>query len=136
MNLQELIQKYLPQDLWEVALAYQIPEDFLESSADLIEMVLRSKAIDKPEDKQSWFTLLPIMNDEQMAKLRDILVREKQKVAEIENKYEDEKVEVKKKYLSKRQQISTLQKTNEIKTKEAEAKVQEDAAAEALLSSV
>lgn len=136
MNIQELIQKYLPQDLWEVALAYQIPEDFLESSADLIEMVLRSKAIDKPEDKQSWFTLLPIMNDEQMAKLRDILVREKQKVAEIENKYEDEKVEVKKKYLSKRQQISTLQKTNEIKTKEAEAKAQEDAAAEALLSSV
>ena len=136
MNIQELIQKYLPQDLWEVALAYQIPEDFLESSADLIEMVLRSKAIDKPEDKQSWFTLLPIMNDEQMAKLRDILVREKQKVAEIENKYEDEKVEVKKKYLSKRQQISTLQKTNEIKIKEAEAKAQEDVAAEALLSSV
>lgn len=136
MNIQELIQKHLPQDLWEVALAYQIPEDFLESSADLIEMVLRSKAIDKPEDKQSWFTLLPIMNDEQMAKLRDILVREKQKVAEIENKYEDEKVEVKKKYLSKRQQISTLQKTNEIKTKEAEAKAQEDVAAEALLSSV
>lgn len=136
MNTQDAIQKYLPQDLWDLAMTYQIPEDFLESSADLIEMVIRSKAIEKPEDKQSWFTLLPIMNDEQMAKLRDILVREKQKVAEIENKYEDQKVEVKKKYLSKWQQISTLQKTNEIKTKEAEAKAQEDAAAEALLTTV
>ena len=136
MNTQDAIQKYLPQDLWDLAMTYQIPEDFLESSADLIEMVIRSKAIEKSEDKQSWFTLLPIMNDEQMAKLRDILVREKQKVAEIENKYEDQKVEVKKKYLSKWQQISTLQKTNEIKTKEAEAKAQEDAAAEALLTTV
>ena len=136
MNTQELIQKYLPQDLWELAMTYQIPEDFLESSWDLIEMVIRSKAIDKPEDKQSRFTLLPIMNDEQMAKLRDILIREKQKVAEIENKYEDQKTEVKKKYLSKQQQISILQKTNEIKNQEAEAKISEDAEAEALLTSV
>lgn len=136
MNIQELIQKYLPQDLRDIAMTYQIPEDFLESSADLIEMLLRSRAIDKPEDKQSWFSLLPIMNDEQMAKLRDILTREKAKVAEIENKYEDEKIAVKKKYLSKWQQMSTVAKTNEIRQQEAQAKATEDAAAEALLSSV
>lgn len=136
MTIQELIQKYLPQDLWDIAMTYQIPEDFLESTPDLIEMLLRSRAIDKPEDKQSRFSLLPIMNDEQMAKLRDILNREKAKVAEIENKYEDEKIALKKKYLSKWQQMSSVTKTNEIKQQEAEVKAQEDAAAEALLESV
>lgn len=136
MTLQELVQKLLPQDIQELAMTYDIPEDILESSPDLIEMVLRSKAIDKKEDKQSWFSLLPIMNDEQVAKLRDILVREKQKFAEIENKYEDDKVQVKKKYLNKRQQVSNINKTNEIKEKEMETKAAEDAAAEALLTSV
>ncbi len=136
MTIQELVQKYLPQDLQELALTYDIPEDVLESSAELIEMVLRSKAIDKKEDKQSWFSLLPIMNDEQVAKLRDILLREKQKFNEIENKYEDEQIQIKKRYLNKQQQISVANKTNEIKEKEAMAKATEDAAAEALLTSV
>ena len=45
MTSQELIQKFLPQDLWEVASNYNIPNDMLENNADLVVLVLWSKSI-------------------------------------------------------------------------------------------
>ena len=99
MDLSIVIKQKLPQDLREIAGKFTIPPEFLDQMPDLIELVLRSRSMDKAEEKQSWFNLLPLMNDEQIAKLRDILVREKQKLEEIEKKYEQKKVEIKKKYL-------------------------------------
>jgi hypothetical protein len=100
-----LIKKHLPEDLWEIAPNFSIPEKFLETMPDLITLVLRSRSMDKKEEKQSWFNLMPMMNEEQMEKLRGILTREKAKLAEIEQKYEQKKVEIKKKYLLKRQNM-------------------------------
>ena len=57
-------------------------------------MLLWSRSIEKPEEKQSWFNLMPLMNDEQIVKLEDILTREKQKLEEIEKKYEEKKIEI------------------------------------------
>jgi len=66
MANQELIQKHLPNDLWEVAKEYTIPDSFLVQKPDLIELILRSKSMDKAEEKQSWFNLMPMMNKEQI----------------------------------------------------------------------
>ena len=99
MTPQDLIQQMLPQDLWELARTFTIPEDFLRQRPDLVELILRSRSMDKPEEKQSWFNLMPMMSQEQIAKLEDILAREKKKLQEIEEKYEKKKVEIKKKYL-------------------------------------
>lgn len=101
----QLIQKYLPQALWDIAAQYSIPDQFIEKKFDLVARLLQSRSIDKPEEKQSWFNLLPLMNDEQIAKLEDILTREKQKLEEIEKKYEEKKIEIKKKYLMKWQEM-------------------------------
>jgi hypothetical protein len=60
--MQELIQKYLSQDLWTIATEYDIPEDFLVQSPDVVEMILRSQAIESKIDKQSWLQLLPMMD--------------------------------------------------------------------------
>jgi BMFP domain-containing protein YqiC len=96
-----LIQTKLPQDLRDKAASFQIAENLLDKIPDIIELVLRSRSMDKDSDKQSWFNLLPLMNQEQIDKLKDILVREKQKLAEIEKKYEDKKTNIKEKFVQK-----------------------------------
>lgn len=134
-NLQ-LIQKSLPQAVWDLAAQYTIPDQFIEKKSQLVTMLLQSRSIEKAEEKQSWFNLLPLMSDEQIAKLEDILTREKQKLEEIEKKYEEKKVEIKKKYLMKRQEMGYVKQVESIKQKEAQSDADEDQAAEALLDQI
>lgn len=100
-----LLQKHLPEDLRQVAAEYTIPDEFLEDTPDLIELILRSRSIDTNQEKQNWFNLLPLMNATQLEKLRTILIKEKTKLQEIEERYEGKKQEIKKKYLQKWQEM-------------------------------
>lgn len=129
-----LIQKFLPEDLRDIAKTFVIPQEFLEDTPDLIEMVLRSRSIDTKEEKQNRFNLLPLMNITQIEKLRAILVKEKTKLAEIEKKYEEKKIEIKKKYLTKRQEMWYVKQVEAIKKKEETLAEQDEAEAEALLA--
>lgn len=132
----QLIQKNLPQALWDIAAQYSIPDQFIEKKGLLVAMLLQSRSIEKPDEKQSWFNLLPLMNDDQIAKLEDILTREKQKLEEIEKKYEEKKVEIKKKYLMKRQEMGYTKKVEDIRQAEAKLDEKEDKEAEALLDQI
>ena len=58
MVTQESIQKYLPEHLRNVALNYNIPQDMLEDNWDLVVLVLESKSINEPKEKQSWFDFI------------------------------------------------------------------------------
>ncbi len=131
-----LIKAKLPQELREQAGKFIIPDEFLTTMSDLIILVLNSKSMDNPEEKQSWFNLLPMMNQEQIDKLRDILTREKQKLMEIEQKYEQKKDELKSKYTQKREEMVYTKKMEEIKQKEAEHNKIEDQQAENLLTQI
>ena len=77
MVTKEDVQKFLPENFREVALQYDIPEDMLKTNPDLVVLVLESKSISESKEKQSWFDLYSLMNQEQIDKLRDILTREK-----------------------------------------------------------
>lgn len=136
MTNQQLIEKHLSKDLWEVAWTYTMGNEFLEKIADLIEMILRSRSIDTHEEKQNWFNLLPLMNDEQVEKLRNILLKEKRKLKEIEAKYSKKKQEIKKKYMHKRQKEWYTKKISNIREEEAVSDKKEDAEAEALLENM
>lgn len=131
-----IVQKYLPQNIWEQAKNFDIPSEFIQDNAKLIELVLTSRAIDTTEEKQNWFNLLPLMTREQVEKLFEILEKERTKIQEIEQKYEQKKVEIKKKYLMKWQQMGYVQKVDEIQQKEASAQKADDAAAEDLLNMI
>ena len=98
MTNQELVTKLLPQNLRSVAMNFSIPSDMLQDNADLVVLVLESKSISEAKEKQSWFDLYPLMNQEQIDKLRDILTREKEKLAEIEARYQAKQEEIKRKY--------------------------------------
>ncbi len=136
MVTSDLVKKFLPENLWEEAWKYTIPEDFYEKDLELIVMVLQSRSIDTVEEKQNWFNLLPMMNTEQLDKLRWILIKEKTKLEEIEKKYEKKKQEIKDKYLNKREESWYIKKVEEIKDREDDFEKRDEAEAEELLSMI
>ena len=136
MTNSDLIKAKLPPELREKAGKFTISDEFLNTMSDIIILVLNSKSMDNPEEKQSWFNLLPMMNKEQIDKLRDILTREKQKLMEIEQKYEQKKDELKTKYTQKFEDVIYAKRMDEIKKQEAEHEKTEDQQAENLLTQI
>lgn len=119
-----------------IAMQFSIPEQFMQSMPDLIILILESKSLDKNEEKQSWFNLLPLMNDDQIAKLRDILTREKQKLQEIEQKYSKKKQEMSEQFTKKFEDGSYQKKIASVRSQEQQHREQEHEEADALLSNI
>jgi D-alanyl-D-alanine carboxypeptidase len=135
MNKELLIQ-YLPSHLVEIASKFTIPETFLKEQTDLIVLILESKSINDEKEKQSWFDLYPLMNKEQIDKLREILTREKEKLAEIEKKYQEKQEEIKKKYEKAFSSPVYQQHQATIKAAEQATKQKEEQEAEYLLDQI
>lgn len=136
MTTQENIQKYLPEHLRWIAANYGIPNDMLENNGDLVALVLESKSINEPKEKQSWFDLYSLMNQEQIDKLRDILTREKEKLAEIEAKYQAKQDEIRRKYEETYASWAYQQQQDRIKESESATRQQETVEADALLDQI
>ena len=136
MATQENITKFLPQHLQQIALNYNIPDDMLENNADLVVLVLESKSISDQKEKQSWFDLYSLMNQEQIDKLRDILTREKQKLAEIEARYQAKQEEIKRKYEETYASGAYQQQQDKIRDSEIASRQQEEVEADALLNQI
>ena len=132
----QLIKKHLNSKYWSEAKKYDIPEEFLKTDAELIELILSSRAIDTQQEKQNWFNLLPIMTDAQLEKLRKILKKEQEKLREIEEKYASKKNEIKKKYLLKWQQLGYISQTSKLKEEEQQEKQKDETEAEQLLENL
>lgn len=132
----DLIAQHLPSYLIDFASKFNIPEDFLIQNSDLVVLVLESKSISEEKEKQSWFDLYPLMNNEQITKLRDILTKEKEKLAEIEQKYQDRQNEIKQKYEKVFSSPEYQKQQQAIKTAESASKQQESVEADALLSQI
>ncbi len=81
MNLQDIKTK-----TGKTLQDFSVPEKLLKNDPQLVELILKSESMDDGE-RQYWFNLSEVMNSEQTEKLRDILVRERQKLAEIDAKY-------------------------------------------------
>jgi len=136
MTTQENIQKYLPERLRKVALDYDIPNHMIENNWDLVVLILESKSISDPKEKQSRFDLYSLMNQEQIDKLRDILTREKEKLAEIEARYQAKQEEIKRKYEETYASWVYQQQQENIKNSELATREQEEMEADALLNQI
>ncbi len=133
----DLVHKQIPEALRTSAMEYIIDDFVLESRSDLVTLILNSKSIDGKEEKQSRFSLLPIMDVDQISKLYDILNREQEKLKEIEQKYENKKTSIIQKYSEKTYSNPVYQNTiNTIKAQEAIQEEQEDKEADALLNNL
>ena len=136
MVTQESIQKFLPENLWNIALNYDIPSDMLENNSDLVVLVLGSKSISDSKEKQSRFDLYSLMNQEQIDKLRDILTREKDKLAEIEARYQAKQEEIRKKYEETYASGAYQHQQDKIRDSEKNSREQEAIEADALLDQI
>lgn len=65
---------------------FRIPAKLTQNDPALIELIMKSESM-KDEERQYWFNLYEVMNTAQIDKLRDILTRERAKLAEIDAKY-------------------------------------------------
>jgi len=65
---------------------FKIPEYMLKEDKELVELIMLSESMNDGE-RQYWFDLTKTMNIQQVEKLRDILLKERKKLAEIEAKY-------------------------------------------------
>ena len=93
-----LIQSKLPENLWGMAQTFTIDDNSLNQYSDLVVLILNSKSLSDNAEKQNWFNLLTIMNEEQTLKLKEILTREKEKLEEINQKYAKKQEEINWKY--------------------------------------
>lgn len=126
----------LSEELRKQLAEYSVWEQYINNQPRLIELVLTSKSIDTKEEKQNWFDLLPMMNEEQIQRLYQILEKERAKLKEIEEKYEQKKKEIKEKYASTRSDEQYDAKVVAIKKQELEASEQDMEDAEALLDQI
>ena len=135
MTSLDLVHQQIPENLRVSTMEYTIDDTSLQSHSDLVVLILHSKSIDGKEEKQSRFSLLPVMDEAQITKLYDILDREQQKIKEIEQKYEEKKTSVIKKYSDKTYSNPIYQANiNTIKAQEAAQEEKEDKEADMLLS--
>lgn len=133
MTDKAILEKHISENLLEYAQKFDIPQDYIKDFPDIVEMILNSRSIDNDEERQNWFNLLPMMNDSQMSKFRNILEKEKKKLDEIEKKYEDKKVEIKKKYLFKWQKMWYIKKISNLREEENQQSWEDEKEAEELL---
>ncbi|MDR0369054.1 MAG: hypothetical protein LBH96_00520 [Candidatus Peribacteria bacterium] len=132
----ELLQQYLPTHLVALASDFSIPEEMLKQYSDLVVLILESKSLSDSKEKQSWFDLYSLMNQEQIEKLREILTREKEKLEEIERKYQQKQEEIKQKYEKAFSSPIYQQHQANIRAAEAASKQQEEVEAESLLDQI
>lgn len=111
--------------------SFDIPKFVQENYADLVPLILETKSMDNKE-RQYWFHILPIMSQTQVTKLRNILTKEKQKLAAIDQEYSQKLSEIQSKrinhweaesYKKKLETVKQQEKTAEQEEKEAEAKL-------------
>ncbi|PKL36693.1 hypothetical protein CVV38_02195 [Candidatus Peregrinibacteria bacterium HGW-Peregrinibacteria-1] len=82
--------KTAEQYIAEVEKIYIVPDLIREKYPDLMKLIYETESMDK-EEREYWLQIMPIMNDEQVVKLRDIMVNEQVQLSEIENKYSEKK---------------------------------------------
>lgn len=64
----------------------KIPADIAKKFANLVKLIKSSRSMDDGE-RQYWIDVLPIMSEDQIQNLRDILDNEKEQLAEAEAAY-------------------------------------------------
>lgn len=66
-----------------------VPDDIRAKFHDLVDLILQSESMND-EERQYWINILPVITQEQIQSLRDILENEKRQLAAIDKKYAQE----------------------------------------------
>jgi len=101
---------------------FYIEDEVQTKYPELIKLILNTESMDDDE-RQYWFDIMPSMTDSQIDRLYDILETEKQKLEELELKYQKEIKSLNEKHLIEWQEFQA----KKAKEKMAEVKKNEKA---------
>jgi hypothetical protein len=110
----------------------RIPDYIREKYPNLEALIHSTESMTK-EEREYWFQILPIMTDQQIDKLKGILVHEKEQLAKLDKQYETELSKLNQKHIMEWKEQERREKRESLKTEEKEAEVEEDAAEAELL---
>ncbi len=63
-----------------------VPDEVKAKFPDIVELIMKSESMNN-EERNYWLQVLPVMTEDQVKELRDILETEKKKLAAIDAKY-------------------------------------------------
>ncbi len=112
-----------------------VPQSVRDAFGDLVDLIIASESMNDDE-RRYWIDILPVMTPEQVSKLRDILVREKDQLAAIDAKYSKDMESLAD--AKAVEQIGTNMKQRRVEraTTEASDKEQENKATENILNEI
>lgn len=111
---------------------FDIPETVKKQYPDLIPLILETESM-TDDERQYWFQILPIMTDDQVVRLREILASEKEKLAEIDKEYEREVKSINTKHVAEWKTFAAKEKREKLKAAESKTEETEKTSEEELL---
>jgi len=114
------------------ATKFDIPEEIAKKNPHLIELVLATESMNE-EERDYWFAILPIMNDEQITKFQGILQNEHDQLSALDQKYQNEVASLNKKHANEWQAHKSKEKHAKIRIEEAKFEKSEKEKEEDLL---
>lgn len=109
----------------------QIPDAVMQKYPDLVELIKKTESM-SDDERNYWFQILPIMTEEQVQRLRNILEEEAQQLAKLDEEYQEELSEINKQHLSEWNEFD-IKKEREEREAAEKAHEQQEAADEAAI---
>ena len=97
---------------------FNIDDEVLAKYDELVKMILATESMDDDE-RQYWFDIMPSMTETQIDRLYNILDTERQKLQELEVKYQEEIKELNEKHLIEWQEFQMKDSKKKIAKAEA-----------------
>lgn len=113
---------------------YTILDEIQIKFPELIELIFNSESINTSEQKQYWFDMIPAMNNDQIDKLFNILMTERQEIERLDLAFQEEVKRLNEAHMIKFQQLQN-QRAKE-KIEEAERNDNSKQEAEDILGSL
>lgn len=110
----------------------RIPEAIAKKYPDLESLILATESM-SAEEREYWFQIMPIMTDEQIQKLLNILIHEKEQLAKLDKEYEGELSKLNEKHLLEWKDQEVRAQREQRKKQESKQEQEEQQAEAALL---
>jgi len=112
---------------------FNIPYGIEEKYSDLIELILNTESMND-EERQYWFSIMPVMTDAQINRLEEILLEEKKKLEELDEKYEEELRQIAEKHFVQKTTKERKDNWDKIQLAKQKHKLEDEEALEDVLS--
>ncbi|MCX6734119.1 MAG: hypothetical protein NTX63_04920 [Candidatus Peregrinibacteria bacterium] len=120
------------EQIIEAETKHAVPASVREHFPDLVALLIKTESMNT-EERDYWFQVLPIMNDDQIIKLRTILVNERDQLKKIDSEYNSEIGKINQGHKSEWNAFEAQEKKKILVEAEKKAEVEEVQTEESLL---